>query len=195
MQWWIQIAWLKADHMCWRKVEWQYSNLWRFEYSSIHDLFPWVLLLINTLFWKKNCFHITFSIFSVSKGYCKDPGSLKNGSVLGDDYSSGSSVQFRCNVGYRLLGTQIIYCVNGTWNETIPECISKLLTVKYLLKYFTAYCSQTISKWARKFNTTVYDETPASQSRSQGSKIEASPGNEVACACASSESKCKLIEV
>lgn len=93
----------------------------------------------NSLFWKSNCFYIILSICPVFKGYCKDPGPLRNGSVLGDDYSSGSSLQFRCNVGYRLRGSQIIYCVNGTWNETIPECKSKLLTVKYLMH--TAYCS------------------------------------------------------
>ena len=79
---------------------------------------------------------MTLSICPVFKGYCKDPGPLRNGSVLGDDYSSGSSIQIRCNVGYRLRGSQIIYCVNGTWNETIPECKSKLIIES---KLFNAY--------------------------------------------------------
>ncbi|CAH3145902.1 unnamed protein product, partial [Porites lobata] len=56
------------------------------------------------------------------EGNCKNPEPFKNGSIIGEDYSSGSSIQFRCNVGYELLGSEIISCVKGTWNETTPEC-------------------------------------------------------------------------
>ena len=35
----------------------------------------------NSLFWKSNCFYIILSICPVFKGYCKDPGPLRNGSV------------------------------------------------------------------------------------------------------------------
>ncbi|XP_073243400.1 CUB and sushi domain-containing protein 1-like [Porites lutea] len=56
------------------------------------------------------------------EGNCKNPEPFANGSIIGEDYSSGSSIQFRCNVGYQLLGSEKIACVNGTWSETIPEC-------------------------------------------------------------------------
>ena len=72
----------------------------------------------------------TFSFSFSPKGNCKNREPFKNGSIIGEDYSSGSSIQFRCNVGYQLLGSEIITCVKGTWNETIPECKSKLPTDK-----------------------------------------------------------------
>ena len=71
----------------------------------------------------------TFSFPFTSKGNCKNPEPFTNGSITGEDYSSGSSIQFRCNVGYQLLGSEKIACVNGTWSETIPECTSRFSTV------------------------------------------------------------------
>ncbi|XP_017935197.2 C4b-binding protein alpha chain-like [Manacus vitellinus] len=59
--------------------------------------------------------------------HCTYPGEPPNGRlVLGEELSLGSSVNFTCNTGYRLLGNSKITCVikNGavTWDRDIPMC-------------------------------------------------------------------------
>ncbi|NWR86815.1 CR1L protein, partial [Furnarius figulus] len=58
---------------------------------------------------------------------CTYPGDPPNGRVvLGEKLTLGSSVNFTCNTGYRLLGSSQINCVirNGavTWDRDIPIC-------------------------------------------------------------------------
>ena len=50
---------------------------------------------------------------------------IQNGRVNRIDYSYGSSIELRCNFGYRLRGSRVLSCVNGTWDKSIPECRSK----------------------------------------------------------------------
>ncbi|NWV04606.1 CR1L protein, partial [Ptilonorhynchus violaceus] len=58
---------------------------------------------------------------------CSYPGEPTNGRlVLAEKFTFGSSVNFTCNTGYRLIGHSEIECVirNGvlTWNKDIPTC-------------------------------------------------------------------------
>ncbi|NXY25455.1 CR1L protein, partial [Atrichornis clamosus] len=58
---------------------------------------------------------------------CTYPGEPANGRlVLAEKFSFGSTVNFTCNTGYRLIGYSQIECVvrNGviTWNRDIPTC-------------------------------------------------------------------------
>ncbi|NWI59180.1 CR2 protein, partial [Calyptomena viridis] len=58
---------------------------------------------------------------------CTYPGEPTNGRlILGEKLSLGSSVNFTCNTGYRLIGNPQIECVikNGvvTWDRDIPIC-------------------------------------------------------------------------
>ena len=65
------------------------------------------------------------SIFYFLAGVCKDPGLLDNGNVIGNEYSYNSSISFRCNLGYELLGSASLTCNKGTWSGVIPACKSK----------------------------------------------------------------------
>lgn len=67
----------------------------------------------------------TYSIFFFLVGTCKDPGLLDNGNVIGDDYSYNSSIRFKCDFGYDLLGPTSLTCKKGRWNGRIPACKSK----------------------------------------------------------------------
>ena len=67
------------------------------------------------------------SIFYFITGVCKDPGSLDNGNVIGNDYSYNSLIRFQCNLGYDLLGPASLTCNKGTWNGGIPACKSKYI--------------------------------------------------------------------
>ena len=58
-------------------------------------------------------------------GFCKDPGLLDNGDVIGNDYSYNSTIRFQCNLGYDLLGPASLTCNKGRWNGGIPACKSK----------------------------------------------------------------------
>ncbi|NWX03753.1 CR2 protein, partial [Caloenas nicobarica] len=58
---------------------------------------------------------------------CSSPGEPANGRlVLAEEFTFGSSVNFTCNTGYRLIGDSQIQCVikNGviTWDRDIPIC-------------------------------------------------------------------------
>ncbi|KAF1439249.1 Complement receptor type 2, partial [Pygoscelis papua] len=59
--------------------------------------------------------------------YCIYPGEPDNGRlILAENFSFGSSVNFTCNTGYRLVGNSQIRCVikSGvvTWDRDIPIC-------------------------------------------------------------------------
>lgn len=61
---------------------------------------------------------------------CTYPGEPANGRlVLPESFAFGSTVNFSCNTGYRLVGHSEIECVvrNGilTWNRDIPTCQGK----------------------------------------------------------------------
>ncbi|XP_022793977.1 CUB and sushi domain-containing protein 3-like isoform X2 [Stylophora pistillata] len=55
---------------------------------------------------------------------CGDPGTLQNGTqTVTKRYVYGGSVKFKCNKGYTLVGTRIIYCqANKQWSAAVPHC-------------------------------------------------------------------------
>uniref|UniRef100_A0A7M5WWI0 Uncharacterized protein n=1 Tax=Clytia hemisphaerica TaxID=252671 RepID=A0A7M5WWI0_9CNID len=54
---------------------------------------------------------------------CEDPGKPTNGTRIGDDFTVGSSVSFKCDEGFLLEGQSSITCgVNGKWNAQAPTC-------------------------------------------------------------------------
>ncbi|RUS82417.1 hypothetical protein EGW08_009805, partial [Elysia chlorotica] len=54
---------------------------------------------------------------------CGNPGSIANGQVLGEDYSFGKQIRFRCGEGFELSGEPILTCEEwGDWDFDIPEC-------------------------------------------------------------------------
>ena len=62
---------------------------------------------------------------------CSSPASITNGFQIGTPaYSYGSTVNFSCNLGYRLQGSPNINCLaNQTWSSDPPQCNGKKLTV------------------------------------------------------------------
>ena len=55
---------------------------------------------------------------------CLPLTSLMRGSVLGTDYSLGSSIQFQCEPGSKLEGATVITCTESlTWNHPPPVCV------------------------------------------------------------------------
>ena len=66
-----------------------------------------------------------YGLFFYFEGLCKDPGTLENGIVRGNDFRHGSTVEFQCNSHYQLNGSQFATCVKGKWNSSVPKCFSK----------------------------------------------------------------------
>nr|XP_056722485.1 beta-2-glycoprotein 1 [Euleptes europaea] len=54
---------------------------------------------------------------------CPYPGPLKNGNILGEDFSYQSVVSFSCELGHILHGTNTSQCLaDGQWSRQLPEC-------------------------------------------------------------------------
>ena len=52
------------------------------------------------------------------------PASISNGNVHGSGNVEGSSYRFSCQVGYALVGSEMLYCTQeGRWNASIPTCL------------------------------------------------------------------------
>lgn len=74
------------------------------------------------------CLHLSFSSLSVVS--CGMPMAPVNGSVVGQDFTLGLRVTFKCNPGFRLANTLAVSTVcqeSGRWSpmETPPRCIRK----------------------------------------------------------------------
>ena len=59
---------------------------------------------------------------------------VDNGDQTGDTspYYHGETVSYTCNTGYTLVGSSQIYCTDGNWNDTVPECkgnVSRIIIV------------------------------------------------------------------
>ena len=64
---------------------------------------------------------------------CGNPGTPTNGIKTGTNHSYGASIQFACNAGYTLQGSQQRTCQNtGQWSGSQPTCQSESL-IFYLL--------------------------------------------------------------
>ena len=54
---------------------------------------------------------------------CSAPGGVRDGSVVGDNYTVGSSITYHCDEGYVLLGTDTRTCgTDAQWTGTAPLC-------------------------------------------------------------------------
>ncbi|KAJ7383519.1 hypothetical protein OS493_027685 [Desmophyllum pertusum] len=57
------------------------------------------------------------------KKRCQDPGKPANGWLLGNNYSHGGTVQFRCkDWTFDLFGASRITCIEGEWSHPTPSC-------------------------------------------------------------------------
>ena len=66
---------------------------------------------------------------AINKKKCSDPGVPTNGLRMGNDFTSGNRVTFKCSEGFSLIGEQQIVCqANGQWNQKKPLCIGKITT-------------------------------------------------------------------
>ena len=72
------------------------------------------------------CFlSFTFFLFIVPLPGCGDPGVPSNARKIGDVYSVGSVVFFRCYDDYDIVGSKYRVCQeNGVWSGTQPTCQS-----------------------------------------------------------------------
>ena len=54
---------------------------------------------------------------------CGDPGVPQNGSRQLSGRTAGSSVMYRCDTGFELVGAQTLRCMDsGEWSDRLPEC-------------------------------------------------------------------------
>lgn len=51
---------------------------------------------------------------------CSPLPSLKNGQI--SESNKGAVVSLKCNPGYALVGSSVVYCNGAVWNGTISEC-------------------------------------------------------------------------
>ncbi|CAH3175599.1 unnamed protein product [Porites lobata] len=58
----------------------------------------------------------------VCTAICNHPGTPRNGAKHGRNFESGSTVNFTCNAGYTLVGSQTIECRSGRWSSNSPHC-------------------------------------------------------------------------
>ncbi|XP_068695180.1 sushi, von Willebrand factor type A, EGF and pentraxin domain-containing protein 1-like isoform X3 [Montipora foliosa] len=56
------------------------------------------------------------------KASCTDPGKPRNGERIGTSFAHEDHVQFLCNPGFWLVGSQLIACNEGIWSNDIPKC-------------------------------------------------------------------------
>ncbi|XP_031550169.1 transmembrane protease serine 6-like [Actinia tenebrosa] len=54
---------------------------------------------------------------------CENPGEIKRGYRVGTNFSSGATVEYFCDPGFRLVsGSRLRTCENGKWSGTSPRC-------------------------------------------------------------------------
>ncbi|XP_070535774.1 complement decay-accelerating factor transmembrane isoform-like [Ptychodera flava] len=68
-------------------------------------------------------------------GGCGDPGSPDNGmqNRTSTSFSNNGVIGFSCNAGYQLIGTDTLYCNNGTWSDSVPQCDGEMKTSYYFI--------------------------------------------------------------
>ena len=60
--------------------------------------------------------------FGYTSASCTDPGKPRNGERIGTNFAHEDHVQFLCNPGFWLVGSQLIACNEGIWSNDIPKC-------------------------------------------------------------------------
>lgn len=56
---------------------------------------------------------------------------MNNGVILRDNFDNKGTIEFSCNRGYNLIGSRVLRCVSGQWNDRIPECRKGNEKIKY----------------------------------------------------------------
>lgn len=78
-------------------------------------------ILVVTV-WKITLSHCFYPHTDPPPG-CGDPGTPENGRRLGDNFTVGAVVFFRCNDDYDLVDSKFRICQeNGLWSGTQPTC-------------------------------------------------------------------------
>ncbi|XP_067093259.1 CUB and sushi domain-containing protein 3-like [Osmerus mordax] len=71
-------------------------------------------------------FNMSFSEYDLEP--CEDPGMPKFGWHSGTSFGIGDSLDFSCNVGYRLQGVTEMSCLGGgrrMWSAPLPRCVAE----------------------------------------------------------------------
>ena len=64
------------------------------------------------------------SFTTVPPAGCSDPGVPDNGLRVGDDFSVGAAVFYRCFDDYDLVGAKFRVCQNDSqWSDSLPTCV------------------------------------------------------------------------
>lgn len=81
----------------------------------------------NSLLWHCFAIKVIKYFFLENIENCNPPPNVINGAVIDGplpSYTSGSSVEYRCNEYYLLSGAKISHCEQGRWSPT-PVCLGK----------------------------------------------------------------------
>lgn len=68
------------------------------------------------------------SLISVNARGCGPPPVITNGNMAGgsvEQYQHGDREHYECNIGFKLVGSKEIECVDGQWLSP-PSCIGNL---------------------------------------------------------------------
>ena len=65
------------------------------------------------------------NLFYMNSASCPEPGRIKHGNKIGQNYGHGKTVRYRCNSGYTLEGEDRLTCDDGRWNLNMPRCKGK----------------------------------------------------------------------
>ena len=64
---------------------------------------------------------------------CSNPGIPMNGFKTGPRVPlSGDKITFSCKANYDLVGSKEIFCYEGTWNGSVPQCFGELAYINTL---------------------------------------------------------------
>ncbi|XP_077681477.1 complement factor H-like [Eretmochelys imbricata] len=73
---------------------------------------------------------------SIAAPACEEPPAIDFGEIVSDDkleYREGDKVQYKCNPGYSLMGTEWITCSGKTWKPA-PQCLAPCSLTKQQLE-------------------------------------------------------------
>ncbi|XP_041475754.1 uncharacterized protein LOC121424209 [Lytechinus variegatus] len=76
----------------------------------------------------------TFVIYDTYVGFCNDPGDIMNGYRDSDWFQFGATVNFQCEEGYEIQGSENLTCIESgpgyDWNDASPICTRIIITTQ-----------------------------------------------------------------
>ena len=70
--------------------------------------------------------HTIYIFYCFRVASCHDPGLISRGIKIGNDFSHGQKVTYKCtDEGYSLVGNPQLTCNDGSWDSDKPECKGK----------------------------------------------------------------------